>query len=576
MKRVDLEQWRAREVARLLALVEAERRYYQEIVASVPVGLAVLADDLTLLSANRTFRTIFDIGADGLGRVRLSDIFPDDSVRRRVAQVLETGTPQLDITIEAAVGGSAKPIRLSIQPFRGWNDESGTEALLLVEEAVDTEPPLQLEWNEEEAEPKTDTAGELLENLDAIVWERDAKSQQFTYVAGRTEEILGYAASQWLSTPRFFTDRVHPEDRQWLDTFYQQALTSATSRSCEYRAIDASGKIVWLRDVVRVRLDSKGVPVKLAGITVDISAQRQLGEQAVQTEKMAALSRLASKVTHDCNNLLMIMSGYGEELQSSLPEDHPSRDDVKEILAATGRLSKITNELLTFTRRPMLLPRVTDLNSVIEGLEEQLRREVGEAIEFDFDLAADLSQATVDSDAIANSILRLAECSRDAMEDGGRIQIRTANTELADGSQRAGGVIPPGHYVTISVIDTGPALDAEHRTRLFEPFYSGPRAGRALPNLYSVIKNSHGDIEVASPKGGGAMITIYLPQAAEPAPSRETRIPAPIEKPAVQPMETVLVVEDENGIRALMRKILQKQGYNVLEASRGDEALEIS
>ena len=137
------------------------------------------------------------------------------------------------------------------------------------------------------------------------MWERDASTREFTYVAGRTEEILGFAATEWLSTPLFFADRIHPEDRSWVETFYQQALTASNSRSCEYRALHASGRTLWLRDVVRVRTDSEGTPVRLAGITVDISAQRQLGEQAAQTEKMAALSRLASKVTHDCNNLLM-------------------------------------------------------------------------------------------------------------------------------------------------------------------------------------------------------------------------------------------------------------------------------
>lgn len=579
MQRADLEQWRAREVARLLALVEAERRYYQEIVASVPVGLAVLADDLTFLSANRTFRTTFELPSEGLGRVRLSDIFPGDMVRRRVTQVLETSISQADISVEAAIRGGTKPIRLSIQPFRGWSDEANSEALLLVEEIAEPAAPLELAWEKEREEPKPDQAGELLENLDAVVWERDARTLEFTYVAGRTEAILGFRADQLLSTPRFYMDRIHPEDREWVETFYRRAVSSVTSRSCEYRAFHASGETVWLRDVVRVRTDAKGAPQTLAGVVVDISSQKQLGAQEVQTEKMAALSRLAGKVTHDCNNLLMIVSGYSEELLSTLPAEHPSRNDVEEIVAAAGRLSRITNELLTFTRRPLLLPRVVDLNSVIEDLEEKVRQEVGARIEVVVDLAVDLPRVSVDSEAMANTILRLTEYARDAMPEGGRITIRTASTEVRGGSPQGGGAIKPGEYVTVSVSDTGPRPDDQTRTQLFEPFYAGPRSGPALPNVYSVIKNSGGDIVVSSGADTGAVFTIYLPKAK--AETRERTEAEPIAravpKPAeVKPMETVLVVEDESGIRALMRKILQKQGYNVLEASRGSEAIQLA
>jgi len=580
MERADLQQWRGREVARLLALVEAERRYYQEIVASVPVGLGVLAEDLTLLSANRTFRTVLDLPRGGLGRVRLADIFPDESVARRVSEVLESSNPQHDILVEAAVRGGSKPIRLAIQPFRGWDEEAVAEALLLVQDVVEAAPPPEeRDRGTAEKEPAQDPAAELAESLDAILWERDAGTVEFTRVSGRPEAVLGFQARQLLADPHLFLERVHPGDRKWVETFYRNAAAASSSRSCEYRAVHAGGELVWLRDVVRARTKSQGAPHRLTGLTVDGSAQRKLGEQTAQTEKMAALSRLAGKLTHDCNNLLMIMSGYGEQVLSSLPAGHTAREDVEEILAASQRLSKVTSELLNFTRRPLLLPKVIDLNAVVEELEETLRRAAGDGVEVVLDRDPGLARVSADPEAIANSILRLIECSRDAMPGGGRITIRTANTEVRAGGPRPSGAAISGAYATISVSDTGPALDDETRTRLFEPFYSGPRAGPALPGVYSVVKNSGGDIAVSSGTEAGLVVTICLPAAEAPAGAPGTEVSAastvlPVPEP--RRMETVLVVDDEAGIRALMRKILQKQGYDVLEASHGEEALHLA
>jgi signal transduction histidine kinase/CheY-like chemotaxis protein len=341
----------------------------------------------------------------------------------------------------------------------------------------------------------------------------------------------------------------------------------------------ADGRTVWLRDIVRVQRDEKGKALKLTGLTVDVGAQKQQSRQLAQSEKMAGLGRLAGKITHDFNNLLMILSGYGEELLSNLPSDHPSREDAEEIVAAAQRLSAITNELLVFTRRPNLLPKVFDLNSLVGEMEGRLRQQLGDDIQLDLHLGPGVGQVNADSEAIANSILRLAEQARDAMPDGGRITISTAVTELTEGSPSDGESVAPGQYVTLTVSDTGPQLDEETRTRLFEPFFSSPRTSKALPGIYRVVKKSGGDIVVRSGAEAGADFTIYMPRHPEPAEVAAPAVAVPTVVPVVpapKPMETVLVVEDEKGIRALMRKILRKQGYNVLEASRGEEALRIS
>ncbi len=569
MRRVELEQWRDREVARLLALLEAERRYYQEIVAVAPVGLAVVDSDLSFLSANRSFQKTFGLPRERLSKFRLQDLFPGEEVADEVRRVLETAAPRSNILTQHVSKEGVRPLRLSVQPFRGWNEEAASEVLLLVED---------LAPSEREAPPKEQLrlADELLENIDAIVWERDAATLRFTYIGGRVMEMLGYPGRRWIEEPDFHAARIHPEDREWVTAFYRAAIATAGSRNCDYRAVASDGRIVWLRDVVRVVRDAQGSPKKLSGITVDIGAEKLRHEQLAQAEKMAALGRLAGKVTHECSNLLMILSGYSEELLENLPPGHPARGDVEEILAATDRLSKITNELLAFTRRPALSPKTFSLKLLLESIEPAMREELGPGIELEVRPVSEAGHVNADWDQLRDSILTVVRHARDAMGEGGRLLLEAGRVEVAAGTPQPDGVLKPGEYLTIAISDSGPRLDEETRARLFEPFFSNHRSGRGLASVYNVITASGGNILVSDSQIGGAKFTIFLPRAEAPRPAAAPS--AGREAPAIErkPMETVLVVEDEGGIRALMRKILQRQGYTVLEASHGEEAMEVA
>ena len=571
MRRVELEQWRAREVARLLALVEAERRYYQEIVAAVPAGLAVVDSDLAFLSSNRAFRRVFGLSADRIVKFRVRDLFPGDEISEKVKEVIETESPRRNLPVQQVTESGIRALRVTIEPFRGWHEEASAEALILVEEDIRGPlPPAALAPSRQ--------ADDLLRNLNAIVWERDPASLRFLYVGGRTEEILGYGAERW-KEPGFAFDCIHPGDRDWVAAFYRSTVSCSESRSCEYRALTADGRTVWLRDVIRVARSRSGAPEKLSGITVDIDSQKRQDEQLAQAEKMAALGRLAGKVTHDCNNLLMILSGYSEELLANLPPEHPSRGDVEEILAATDRLAVITDELLAFTRRPVLSPKVLNANSLVESLESQIRAELGKERELELDLDPGSGAVNADWDQLAESLMTLVRRAKEATPEGGLVRLATANTEFKEARPDPDGGLPAGEYVAVSVTDSGPRLDGETKTRLFEPFFAGGPSAKGLPNVYSVVRQSGGAIEVSDGPDGGATFTVYLPRAEEVRLATQ-RVPrnkkAAPGKPGVKPSETVLVVEDESGIRALMRKILRKQGYQVLEASQGEEALRIA
>lgn len=546
----DHEQWRAREVARLLALVEAERRYYQDILASVPAGLAVVGGDFSLLSANRAFRALFTLRDTPLSRVRLGDLFRGEEVRQAIATAARGTVPEASL---AAVAVSGKRLRVWVRPLRGWADEA--EVLLLVQEAAEGEPAPRLV---ESAAPVAD----WLEKLGAVVWEREAASLGVTGVFGAAEAVLGYPASEWLAGPELHLQRVHPEDRARLEEVYRSAASGEVPRPCDYRSVTADGRTVWLRDVV-VAGQADGGPVKLWGLTIDITDLKEREVEQAQAEKMAALSRLAAKISQEAGNLLLALSSSGEQLRRLLPPDHPARREADEIASTIQRFGRIPRELQSFVRPPSLRPRLFEVNALVEGLAQQWRRQAGEAVELVLRLDAGAGTVHADAEALSGILTSLFEQAKAAMPEGGRIEVATARIERK----------PAGAFASIAITDSGPDLDEETRSRLFEPFFSSGRFPQGLAAAYSMVRASGGEISVQRAPRGGACFTILLPQVDVAEVVNTTQAPPAAPR---RGGETVLVVEDEPGIRALMRKILQKQGYEVLEARNGEEAFALA
>ena len=300
---------------------------------------------------------------------------------------------------------------------------------------------------------------------------------------------------------------------------------------------------------------------------------------------------MAAKVAHDFNNLLMIISGYGEELKSSLPPSSPLRNDMQEILQAAERVSVLTGQLQQYTKKIVLEPKLVDLNQLVKRLEPVLKRQVGDGIQLHIDAQADMATAKVDPSQIESAILNLASHAKFGMRGLGKLTISTADLEL---DQDYGTPARSGSYILVSIADNGPGMDAEHRTRLFEPWTAGDEALREerllVTQAYNIVRQSGGDLAVSSQPGEGTAFRIYLPSAGQASAPIAASAPAPaLVEPKAPPvsappepeheqetsLETILVVEDEAGIRALVRKILRRQGYVVLEASNGDDALKI-
>ncbi len=304
---------------------------------------------------------------------------------------------------------------------------------------------------------------------------------------------------------------------------------------------------------------------------------RKKDEQLRQAQKLEAIGQLAGGVAHDFNNLLTVINGYSEIISSQLPADNPVRDLARQIGQAGERAASLTRQLLAFSRKQILEPRVLDLGAVVTDTAKMLRRLLGEDIELTTALAPGLSLVKADPGQIEQILINLSVNARDAMPQGGKLTIETANAEQDETYARSHANVRPGPYVLLAVSDTGCGMDEAIKSRIFEPFFTtkepGKGTGLGLATVYGIVKQSGGHIAVYSEVGHGATFKIYLPVAGEGVPARKSH-------PGLQPVrhgtETILLVEDEAAVRALSRHILQTHGYTVLEADHGEQALRIA
>jgi nitrogen-specific signal transduction histidine kinase/DNA-binding response OmpR family regulator len=312
--------------------------------------------------------------------------------------------------------------------------------------------------------------------------------------------------------------------------------------------------------------------------TEDVTERRALEQQLRQAQKMEAIGRLAGGIAHDFNNLLMVISGYSEFLLERIGPDPALRAPAQEIANAAERATTLTRQLLAFSRKQMLAPKVLDLNGIVTENLKMLTRLIGEDIDLVMVPGAELGAVKADPGQIEQVIMNLAVNARDAMPHGGKLTIETANVTLDENYARFHAPVRPGEYVMLAISDTGLGMDTETQSHIFEPFFTtkGPRGtGLGLSTVYGIVKQSEGYIWVYSEHGKGTSFKVYLP-----------RVSATGEMVAVQPAvtalrpgqgdETIMVVEDEPNLRRLARQALESQGYSVLDAADGASAIQVS
>jgi PAS domain S-box-containing protein len=343
----------------------------------------------------------------------------------------------------------------------------------------------------------------------------------------------------------------------------------------ELQVARRDGTMIWVECLVS-RLAWEGAPATLVAV-IDITERKRVEEQLRQMQKMEAIGRLAGSVAHDFNNLLTVIAGRSQLLLRRLAPHDPGRRDVELIQETAERAARLTRQLLAFSRKQILEPKVVDLDMVLGTIGSLLRRLIGEDVDLAVSAHGGLGRVKADPGQIEQVIMNLAVNARDAMPRGGRLTIETGNVELdaAYASRQAG--VTPGPYVMLAVSDTGIGMDAETHARLFEPFFTtkepGHGTGLGLATVYGIVKQSGGHIAVYSEPGRGTIFKVYLPRVAG---ALAEGAGVPVAAPPPRGSETVLLVEDEADLRVLAVEVLKAFGYNLLQASQPAEALAIA
>jgi PAS domain S-box-containing protein len=550
----------------------------------------------------------------------------------------------------------------------------------------------------------------LIEHLPGVVYTSElGEHGRWRYVSPFIETLLGYTAEEWKADPGLWSSLLHPEDRERVVAYDEQAFRVGDTYTAEYRLITRDGRTVWVRDLGGIAADEQGEPHLVHGFLFDVTerkqtedalreahhrletyveaspvalvtwdsdgrilswnpaAERMFGWSAAdvvgrlrpivpddrlaewrevrdrvfageavhdietwrrcrdgtlvdvsmsvaplrgdagdvvaglsviadisrrklaesrlreseaqlrQSQKMEAVGRLAGGIAHDFNNLLTAIIGHSQLLLADLaPEDRHS-ESVREIAGAADRAASLTRQLLAYSRRQVLQPKVMSLSDVVGGLETMLRRLLGEHIEFSVTLDQELSSVIADPGQVEQVLLNLAVSARDAMPQGGRLAVRTAITNCAEAFAVEGGLAPAGRYATLEVADTGSGMDEETRTRAFEPFFTtkgpGEGTGLGLSMVYGIVSQSGGYLEVSTAPGEGTTMRVHLPLAELSA--AQAGAPAAPPSPVAAVGRTVLLVEDDAAVRRVTREMLERGGFSVLEATSGNEAVSL-
>jgi PAS domain S-box-containing protein len=432
----------------------------------------------------------------------------------------------------------------------------------------------QLEESERQRRESEVSYRTLVERAPVGIYRSSAEGK-FLAVNAALVRILGYDSSEQVQQLDMARDvYADPAERQRL-------LDRDTYTDREYDEVEATwkrkdGQLLTVQLSVRAERHAASGIAYYETIVRDVTEQRRLQAQLLQAQKMEAVGRLAGGVAHDFNNLLTVIISYTDLLLEDLDRDDPKREDVAAVRKAAEGAAALTHQLLAFSRKQVLQPRVLDLNATVASTEKLLRRLIGEDIRLVAKLGSGLGQVKADPGQVEQVIMNLAVNARDAMPAGGQLTIETANVEMDEAYVRGHPLAEPGRYVMLAVSDTGIGMDEQTKAHIFEPFFTtkemGKGTGLGLATVYGIVKQSGGFIWLYSEPGQGTSFKIYLPLVEESAQRHAT--PAAAKLP--RGTETILVVEDAPAVRAVTRQVLERQGYTVLEAPNGEAAFALA
>jgi PAS domain S-box-containing protein len=415
-----------------------------------------------------------------------------------------------------------------------------------------------------------------LEASQVGIWEADMRTGTLQW-SEILEALHGLPPGGFAGTFDAFLGHVYPDDRQHVAEIIERSTRDRTDSNVLYRTQWPDGTIHWISGIGRTSYDATGAPVRAAGIGLDMTERRNLEEQYRQAQKMEAIGQLAGGIAHDFNNLLTAIRGFCELLSESLGSRPEYLADLGEIRRAAEQATSLTQQLLAFSRRQVLELHVLDLRDALRSMTPMLKRLIGEDVEIVLRLPDDLGRVKADPGQIEQVVLNLAINARDAMPNGGKLFLEVADVVLDESYARAHAPTRPGRYVMLAVSDTGIGMDAATQARAFEPFFTtkqkGKGTGLGLATVYGIVRQSGGHIWLYSEPGRGSTFKVYLPLVEDAV---DAPVPQQSSSSSMRGSETILVVEDEAGVRELVRRALKRFGYRILVASDPREALAVS
>ncbi|MFZ5450813.1 MAG: PAS domain S-box protein [Thermodesulfobacteriota bacterium] len=534
------------------------------LINSNTESLLLLDPQGTVLAANATAAARMGKRPEEVQGANVWDIMPKEVVPRRkarIAEVVASGKPvQFEDTRQDRYFSSyCHPVL----------DSQGKVARIAVL-AIDLTDYKKAEQLLRESEQRYRL---LVNQIPAVVykgyldWSLECFDQKI-------EEITGYSLEEFNTRQKTWLDLIFPEDIAQAKKNLLDSLKAYGSYVTEHRIRKKNGEVRWIQSRNQIIRNAAGKIDHISGVFFDITERKNMEEQLLKSQKMEAVGRLAGGVAHDFNNLLTAITGYSEMMMLNLRPEDPFHSYVAEIMKAANRGASLTNQLLAFSRRQILQPRVINLNDVVNDMEKMLRRLIGEDVDLVTVREQELGLVKADPGQIEQIIMNLAVNGRDAMPHGGKLTLETANVYLDQDYAQTHESVTPGPHVMLVVSDNGGGMDAETLSHIFEPFFttkeSGKGTGLGLATVYGIVKQSGGHIWVYSEPDKGTTFKVYLPQVEEKV--KELK-PKPAVPRSLEGDETILVVEDDASLRDLISTALRRHGFTMLEASNGGEAL---
>jgi PAS domain S-box-containing protein len=559
----------ATERKRAVEALQRSEEYFRSLIENALDIITVVDVDGTVRYGSPSFERVLGYPhGDLTGENLFKLIHPED--RERVHELLEVGAqhPGATHSTEFRVLHRKGAWRVLEAIGKRFDQESSVAGYVLNSRDI-----TERKRSDEAVRQANETLRAVIETSPLAIYTLDLEGTVRTWNSS-AQQMFGYSQDEVIGKPLpvIGTDQ-EPAFRQRLD----EVIVTGSERNGDERWTTKSGGGIDVSYWNAPLRDADGAVTGIIEVVADNSERIRLEEQFRQVQKMEAVGRLAGGVAHDFNNLLTVITGYCQMLIDRFPAGDATRDDIQQVLKAADRATALTRQLLAFSRKQIVQPKVIDLGMLVAEMQQMLKRLLGVNIELVLQIQPNAGKVRVDPGQIEQVVVNLVVNSRDAMPQGGRLVLSIRNVELPGESGIKEAPMNAGSYVVLEVTDTGFGMDHEVRSHLFEPFFTTKEKGRGtglgLSTSYGIVKQNRGEIQVDSTPGEGTTFCIYFPRVDEPV---HTDHPGPVAGTTTRGAETILVAEDEDGVRHVLTQMLRDQGYTVFPASGGAEALQVA